>query len=480
MDFGENRPYERKKEIERWGLPLADIERLGDRLATFYHRFASFFRTRTRDTSAYGLQYVSGLLRMETKRNIANIGRKTAVAEQNLQHFISQSPWRGPGVIEAVDAEIAVHPAFADALLVLDESAEGKAGDQSVGAGRQHNGRLGKVEMSQVGVFLALVTPAACTWVDGELYLPLAWFDEAHAPLRQKVGVPAERVFQTKPELGWQLIQRAQARHLPFQAVVMDDLYGRNVQLRDRLHQAQLEYYGDVPHDTRVYLEPPTITHPLTRQGKPTKQARLTGPALTVQAVGQQADLAWQTLRLRANERGYLEAAFARRRVWVVYGETCRQEWLLIRRDAKQITYVLSNAPETLDLPTMAWRKTHRYLIERSNEDAKDELGWDEAQTRKYRAWEHQLALTILASWFVAETRLDWQTRYAPDPDLLTQYEVDVLPKLSVANVRELLRAALPLPQLSPEEAAQLVMAHLINRTRSRKSRLRPRKDPTP
>ena len=39
----------------------------------------------------------------------------------------------------------------------------------------------------------------------------------------------------------------------------------------------------------------------------------------------------------------------------------------------------------------MAWRKTHRFLIERSNEDAKDEFGWDEFQTRKYRVWKYQL-----------------------------------------------------------------------------------------
>jgi len=55
-----------------------------------------------------------------------------------------------------------------------------------------------------------------------------------------------------------------------------------------------------------------------------------------------------------------------------------------------------------------------------------------------------------LASWFVAETRLDWQNRFKQSPELLVQYEVDALPKLSVANGHELLRASLPLPQLSP------------------------------
>jgi len=83
-----------------------------------------------------------------------------------------------------------------------------------------------------------------------------------------------------------------------------------------------------------------------------------------------------------------------------------------IRQDEQRVTYVLSNAPPETPLKTMAWRKTHRYFIERSNQDAKGESGWDEFQATKYRAWEHQLALTILASWFIAEIRLDWMAHY--------------------------------------------------------------------
>ena len=37
-------------------------------------------RTKTRDTSEYGLHYLSGLIRMEAGRNMANIGRKTNVS----------------------------------------------------------------------------------------------------------------------------------------------------------------------------------------------------------------------------------------------------------------------------------------------------------------------------------------------------------------------------------------------------------------
>jgi hypothetical protein len=86
--------------------------------------------------------------------------------------------------------------------------------------------------------------------------------------------------------------------------------------------------------------------------------------------------------------------------------------------------------------------------------------------------------LTILAAWFIAEVRLDWVSRYQHHPDLLAHYQVEVLPALSVANVRELLRAAMPLPHLSPTEAARLVIQHLDHRIRSRKSRLRHQSGP--
>lgn len=463
-------------EASRWGLPpLQEIEQLGDRLDGFYDRFRPLLHTQTRDSSHYGLAYVSSLLRMDSKRNIAEIGRQAGTSPQNMQHFITNSPWSYAALIQAIQADVLRHPEFqSGAILVLDESAEQKAGEHSAGAGRQHNGRLGKVEMSQVGVFLSLVTPRVNTWIDGELFLQERWFTPAYAQLRKKAGIPDTHTFQTKPEKGWEMIQRAKRNGVPFVAVTMDDLYGRNNKLRYQLDQADIEYYGDVPANTTVYLDKPEIVYPMTKRHKPSKRPHIKAQRrCQVQDLLNSDELERAVLTLRPNERGELRAEFARRRVWTVYDTKIREEWLLIRRDAGLVAYVLSNAAADSLLTEMAWRKSHRYFIERSNQDAKSELGWDEFQALKYQAWEHQLALTILASWFIAETRLDWMRRFEQDPALLAQYEVEVLPLLSVGNVRELLRAAMPLPQLSPQDATALVVEHLVNRTRSRKSRLR-------
>jgi SRSO17 transposase len=461
--------------ISRWGLSLEAIAGLGERLAAFHARYRECMRTQTRDTSAYGLSYLSGLLRMESQRNIANIGRTGGIAEQNLQQFISDSPWSAERLISTVQAAISMRAEYqSGSVLIMDESADAKAGDTTVGVGRQHNGRLGKVDVCQVGVFLALTHNSYQTWIDGELFVPEHWFREAYAAKRQRLGLPAERTFATKLELALKMVQRVQERGIPFEAVDCDTLYERKGWLRDQLHQLGIEYYADIPQTTRVYLARPLVDFPRTKRGKPAKQPEITGIAYLAQELAEQTQTDWHTIVLRPSERGLLQADFARRCVWTVDADgALRQEWLLLRRDRQHITYSLSNAPTTTPLLTMAQRKSQRFFIERANQEAKSDLGWDEFQAIKYRAWEHHLALTILASWFITETKLDWAQQFARDPHLLTDYEVEILPALSMANLRTLLRAAMPLPQLTPQAAADLVVQHLANRTRSRQSRLR-------
>jgi SRSO17 transposase len=130
----------KKKEFKQCGLPLEEIANLGERLSEFYERFGRYFRTK-----------------------------------------------------------IKVHAAFQESILVLDESAEEKAGEHSASAGHQHNGRVGKIEESPVRVFLALVAPDVCTWIDGELYLPSAWFEDDHAEERKRQGCRMNLNFRPSP-----------------------------------------------------------------------------------------------------------------------------------------------------------------------------------------------------------------------------------------------------------------------------------------
>jgi SRSO17 transposase len=404
---------------------------------------------------------------------MAHIGRQTGVSEQNMQHYISQSPWSGGAMIERLQAAIAQRGDWAGGVLILDESGDEKYGDSAAGVAHQYNGRHQRVERSQVGVFLAYAHGSTWSWVDGALFLAEKWFSAAYAQRRQQAQVPAERRYQSKTELGWQMIARAQEAGIPFVAVTFDSLYGQDSALRDQCAAAGLEYYAEIKSTHLVYLRDPSAAFVPNSQGAVPRHPQILSQwAYPVKEVADDAQTLWQTVQLRPDARGVLAADFARRPVWTLRADgRVVAETLLLRRDGDHITYSLTNAPFGTPLVVMARRKSQRYFVERAIQDAKSELGWDEFQAVKYRAWQHHLALTILASWFIAETRLDWAQDHPQDPALLDQYATDVLPALSVANVREMLRAALPLPQLSPQQAALLVVKHLDNRTRSRKSK---------
>lgn len=432
-------------------------------------------RTNTRDTSEYGYHYLSGILRITKERTIAEISRVSGVPYQNMHHYISESPWSGPTLIKQIRRDIAWHSHFETGSMLLgDESADARNGESVAGGGRQYNGRLGKVDLSQVGVFLSIIKDGKHNWIDGELFVLEEWFDEAHQELRQKAGVPKERQFQTKIELFWQMLERAQREGIPFDAVACDGLYGRSFWLRQKMDQAGMEFYADIPANTQVYLSEPVIGIPQNKRGPKATESRVLSPqAHRADDLAVHPSVLWQSLTIRPTERGWLTANFARIPVWTVQDDlTVTKQWLLMRKEGKKTSYTFSNASSYTTLKVMAFRKSQRYFIERDNQDAKSEFGWDEIQTTSYTAWQHQLAFTILAQWFINLTRLEWEEEFSPDPDLLSEYEIDRLPALSVANVRELLRATLPLPSLSPLEAASLVIQHLDNRTRSRKSRL--------
>jgi len=465
---------------DRWGLPTDAVASLAERLHALWTRFRPCFTTTTRDGSPYAWVYLRGVLTMTSKRTFANIVRRIvdpADDGQALQQFMSESPWSPHAVIHQVQTELAATPTLQHGgMLILDESADAKAGLHSAGAARQWNGHLGKVDLCQVGVFLAFVTDTLWTWIDGELFLPEQWFAAELAAERTRLGIPPARQFATKVELGWQMIQRVLAAGVPFEVLLCDDLYGRSQWLRHQLRSAKVVYLADVPADTQVYLTQPVLGLPVPRgrKGRPPTQLQVLNrvTALEVRQVAERADTTFRRFQVRATERGLLEDHFAVRQVWTLHAGEVVSEWLVMREEGGEPTYVLSNAPATTPAAQLVEWKCRRFGIECANHDAKSELGWGDFQAQKFRAWEHHLALTILAGWFIAQTKVDWALHHGRDGMLTDELGVGSLPALSLANVRELLQAVMPLQQLSPEQARHLVVKHLVARSRSTRSRL--------
>ena len=470
----------------RWGLPARAVAELAARLQQIWPRFRPCFRTKTHDTSAYARDYLQGVLTLDTKRNYVNIARRVIDMDndgQNLQQFMSDSPWPAPAVFDQIQQELRQRPGLNGGMLALDESGDERAGDQSAGAARQYIGRLGKVEMGQVGVALSYSKAGTWALVDAELYLPEVWFDAAHAELRRRWPIPESRTFATKLELGLQLIRRAQKNGLAFGVVGCDSTYGRDSAFRAALAADGVVYMADVPSDQTVYLDTPVVGVPLRSPGTPgrppTRWQVLNGVApVQARSVLTHPDWTLQPIPIRYAERGLLTYPCAARRVWTITDAgVVHSEWLFVRQEPDgTYSFSLSNAPVDTPLSQLAAGRAERYFVERTFEDAKSEAGWDELVARKYRAWMHHTALDALALWFIATTKLDWAAAYPRDSELARQLEVPALPALSMANVREMLKAALPLKQLSPKQATRLVVKHLVNRSRSTRSRWKAQK----
>jgi SRSO17 transposase len=153
-----------------------------------------------------------------------------------------------------------------DAVLILDESADEKASNNSAGSAKQYNGRMGKIETSQVGVFLCYANmnlpQGFWTWINGKLYLPECWFEtnEDNKKKINKLKIPSDLKFKTKIELAWDMIEDAIKNGLPFKVISFDTLYGRNEWLRKKIRDAGHIYMAEVPVNTNVYLEKPELS----------------------------------------------------------------------------------------------------------------------------------------------------------------------------------------------------------------------------
>ena len=120
-------------------------------------------------------------------------------------------------------------------VLVVDETGFLKKGSQSVGVPRQYSGTAGRIENSQVGVFLAYAGARGRTLLDRELYLPQVWAEDRER--RREAGVPEYVEFRTKPQLAQLRLERAVGSGIPCGWVTGDAVYGRDRNLRRWLEE---------------------------------------------------------------------------------------------------------------------------------------------------------------------------------------------------------------------------------------------------
>jgi len=438
-------------------MDTIELRAASNRLAKLHEHFARCFGRR--ECREHALGYLRGLL--------LGIGRKSVEPmalvfggsslnqpeiEQSValawQRFLTVSPWEANAVqqeLQAVFNEEFVPTASQSPIGtvgVIDGSGFVKHGPESVGVQRQWCGRLGKKENCQVGVFLLGVTPAGNALLDHQLYLPETWAaDEAR---RKKTRVPPAITFQTKPQIAAALVARS-AVH--FDWVTADEEFGRDGGFLDALESCHQRYLVEVPVDTTLWPDKPL------RQTPDESVWQVSQLAQTIPAK------AWRVIQLREGAKGPLAFEFARLRVWSVrHRHAGPQVWLLIRRSLEpvpEVKYYISNAAPDVPLETMALVTGSRWPVEEFFEDAKGKLGMAHYEARSWTSWHHHMSLVALAHLYVMQVRRDLKRKTSD---------------LTLDMAMRLLQAALPRPQLTLEDAGELVDYYRDRNDQARKS----------
>lgn len=335
--------------------------------------------------------YVRGLLAPLADKNgwtLAEVsGEDTPVG---MQRLLNAATWDVDGLRDDVRAYVAGHLGHADGVLVVDETGFLKKGARSAGVQRQYSGTAGRVENCQLGVFLAYTTGKNRALIDRELYLPKSWI--ATPDRCRQARVPEETEFATKATLARGMIERALAAGVPARWVTADEAYGQDSKFRSWLESHRIGYVVAVPRSQTI--------------------AAVAGSSRADHLAAGAPQQAWKRCSAGQGAKGERLYDWAVAEL-PVSDDTTPPGWqraLLVRRqitsgDAEpELAYYLCFAPTGTPDDELIRVAGARWAIEECFQTAKNEVGLDHYQVRRYDAWYRHITLAMLAAAFLAVT----------------------------------------------------------------------------
>jgi SRSO17 transposase len=370
--------------------------------------------------------YLRGLLEQAPRKSLEPmVGRLGGEADyQSMQQFVADSPWDPALVVKAVAERVV--PQIEVAAWVLDDTGFPKDGKDSPGVKRQYSGTLGKTGNCQIGVSVHAVGAQGTVPLGWALYLPQDWC--ADEQRRRKAKIPDEVVFQTKPELAIDLIERAVGWEVPRAPVLGDHAYGENTWLRDRLQRAGCEYVLSIGSTTKVFEAGTAFAVPPKKPDAvrgPVRPRPDRPPEAIVALIARLAAGSAQAVTFRDGPGGEpVSSSFIFARVHAAHGwrdddrrsgwregaeVPPREEWLIAEWPAghdEPTDYWISNLPADTAPERLARLARMRWKMELDYKQLKGELGLDHYEGRSWLGWHHHTALVTAAHGFLTLERL--------------------------------------------------------------------------
>ena len=333
------------------------------------------------------LAYLRGLLGPVGRKNGWQLAEHAGEGTPDgMQRLLATAGWDPDLVRDDPRAYVVEHLGDAGGVLVVDETGFLKKGSTSVGVQRQYSGTAGKVDNCQLGVFLAYVGPKGRAFIDRELYLPRSWTDDS-ARCRA-ARVPEQVGFQTKPLLARVMLERALDAGVPASWATADEVYGQDPALRVWLEGRQMAYVLAIKSSELLVVGdgPAKLS-----------AAQLAAAVPTERWVGASAGHGAKGRRLYDWARIQLPPPAASR--W--------QRWLLVRRSRRdgELAFYACYGPADTSLVGLVRVAGTRWAIEDGFQQAKNEVGLDHYEVRRWPGWYRHITLALLAHAFLVVTR---------------------------------------------------------------------------
>jgi SRSO17 transposase len=400
-----------------------EIETVRGELESFVQDvFASLTR---KDQRAKGGLYLQGLMLEGRRKSMQPMGDRLGVDHQQLQQFVSSSPWP----VEPVRRQLARKAVglIGPEAWVVDDTGFPKDGPASPGVARQYSGSLGKVGNVQIGVSVHAVTDAASCPLDWRLFLPEAWDDtcaetpeaaEQAAVRRARAQIPDTVRHRPKWELALEMLDELAAWGLTPPLLAADAGYGEIGWFRTGLTERGIPHIVQVKSSTSVHRADAVFEFPAySGRGRPPVQASYqTAPAQAKELALALGEEAFKSVSWRQGSKGTMTGRFTAGRVRPANRNLPRAPdgslpecWLLVEwpDGANEPTdYWLATLPAATPIAELVRLGKIRWRIEHDYRELKHGLGLDHFEGRTWAGWHHHTTLVTAAHLFITTMRL--------------------------------------------------------------------------